>query len=361
MDFIEDVTKSFKASLYDRVTSPLSGTFLLSWMVINWKIMVVLFVGVESGGGSRINFIQTQTSSPGWFWPMLIFPLLSALFLTILYPAISLPIYKISRSQHNKKMAAKKKLDDEEPLTREQETKIRADIAMIRDENRQLREQRERDDEAFAIKRADLEKQIEELRTQLETHSEGSDKVKDAKEIKNRFISKVLGTLMNLGIDGEVQNSVRRTIKSVNIDGELLDKLKKAFDAAGILDSNQSKLFDDIMMVKGLPVSFENYIKVTGKLYKGVAPNVANEKDARIGSLQQEVSQNAEFDAEFNELKSSYRLDDFPKFIVAYRSKRIDDLNDNTKSKYMNLEILSEDGELTDRGRRFAWLNEFGI
>ncbi len=40
---IQEIANSFKAILYDRIVSPLSGAFICSWLVINWKIPLYFF------------------------------------------------------------------------------------------------------------------------------------------------------------------------------------------------------------------------------------------------------------------------------------------------------------------------------
>lgn len=39
---LDDVIKTVKAQLYDRVTSPLSGAFIIAWCGWNWKFIVLL-------------------------------------------------------------------------------------------------------------------------------------------------------------------------------------------------------------------------------------------------------------------------------------------------------------------------------
>ncbi len=42
---IEDFKKSIQAVFYERISSPLSGAFCLSWVAWNWKLLYTLFFG----------------------------------------------------------------------------------------------------------------------------------------------------------------------------------------------------------------------------------------------------------------------------------------------------------------------------
>jgi len=54
---ITDILNSIKANLYERVTSPLVGTFLFSWIIFNWRIPIVLIWGDDSYPASKVSCI----------------------------------------------------------------------------------------------------------------------------------------------------------------------------------------------------------------------------------------------------------------------------------------------------------------
>lgn len=87
---ITELMDSFKARLYERITNPLSGAFILSWLVVNWRFWFVLFFGNE-GTFARLEYLSThvQRNSLHMFWV----PLGSALFLILVYPFAGLGSY----------------------------------------------------------------------------------------------------------------------------------------------------------------------------------------------------------------------------------------------------------------------------
>jgi len=85
METIKDFFKEFK----DRLTSPLIGSFILSWFLVNWQIPIVLIfykqdqMKLESEK-SFISFIKSQYTWQHCF----LFPFLVALFYVFAYPYI---------------------------------------------------------------------------------------------------------------------------------------------------------------------------------------------------------------------------------------------------------------------------------
>lgn len=76
---ISEFRKSINAILYERITSPLYGAFVISWLVWNWRIVYLTFFVSETnlGGFTKIEYIEHFYSD----WKFI-----------ILYPAISTAI-----------------------------------------------------------------------------------------------------------------------------------------------------------------------------------------------------------------------------------------------------------------------------
>lgn len=83
METVKDFLKEFK----DRLTSPLFGSFIISWLVFNWKIPVALIFYKHSElkidrYKSYFSLIRQEQST----WSMLILPLFFALLYIFGYP-----------------------------------------------------------------------------------------------------------------------------------------------------------------------------------------------------------------------------------------------------------------------------------
>lgn len=79
---MDEIKKSLQA-LVDRATGKVSGTFIFAWLLINWKIPLVLVFDYKES--SRLEFIETYLSVTA-FYELFTLPAL----LTVLYfPSIS--------------------------------------------------------------------------------------------------------------------------------------------------------------------------------------------------------------------------------------------------------------------------------
>jgi hypothetical protein len=83
---IAEISKSIKATLYDRIVSPVSGMFLLSWGVWNWKLCLVLFFA-NYGVDQKISTISTMYINK---YDNIIYPVLTTCILMFAYPVISI-------------------------------------------------------------------------------------------------------------------------------------------------------------------------------------------------------------------------------------------------------------------------------
>lgn len=104
---MNELTKSIKAVLYERIQSPLAGTFLISWLVWNWKIIyATFFISEYKLGGTRIDYIISIADENYMIW----YPIYSTLIIIIILPIFSYLAYWISLKY--KKLNTDKKNED---------------------------------------------------------------------------------------------------------------------------------------------------------------------------------------------------------------------------------------------------------
>lgn len=158
---ISDIVKTIKAQLYDRATSPLSGAFILSWCIWNWRFLLVLVSDLSVI--EKLNFIE------GVIYPDLltlslrgfVCPIVTTLFLIFIYPYPARIVYSYARNQQKKLKEIQQKIEDEEPLTREQAKEIRNTAIQL-----ELKYEVERDQRVTRIK--ELENVIKSLQENIE-------------------------------------------------------------------------------------------------------------------------------------------------------------------------------------------------
>lgn len=134
---LEELTKSFKAILYDRVVSPLSGAFILSWSFINWKVLTLLFMGDETTL-ARIANIEAL-SSMAWSWEgvflyWLVYPLVSASLFIFAYPYPSKWAYSFAKDRSEELVKIKQEKEKKRLLTQEDADELRVQMERTKHE-----------------------------------------------------------------------------------------------------------------------------------------------------------------------------------------------------------------------------------
>lgn len=125
----DEISKSIKATLYERVSSPLTGSFIISWIITNWKTVLAIFSSLPIE--SKIEFIQNLYSE-WWYYPVygLILPLLTAILFILIYPYPTKWLYKYWHKNKIELRNEKIKLDSAQILdefqSRELHEKINA-------------------------------------------------------------------------------------------------------------------------------------------------------------------------------------------------------------------------------------------
>ncbi len=123
---LNEIQKSAAKSLFEKINSPFWGAFVLSWLVWNWQIWyITIFINdnllFEKEGVLKIELLNHLFSGEFWWAWMMVFPFLSALFLSLIFPRLTNWIYKKDLDFQKEKIRARQKMEKE--LT-ENEVKI---------------------------------------------------------------------------------------------------------------------------------------------------------------------------------------------------------------------------------------------
>lgn len=158
----DELSKSVKASLYERVSSPLAGSFVICWLAINWEIVVVLlFVNSEKLGLPKNEYILFNLIS--WERGFLL-PAITSLTLIIVYPYISRIAHSLWIKYSTSLKLDKREADNKITLTISESIELRL---MVQDMERKFLEsiqtsQDQLSDQSSLI--SDLEKSLKEIR-----------------------------------------------------------------------------------------------------------------------------------------------------------------------------------------------------
>ncbi|EPD3671045.1 hypothetical protein ACY0L0_001735 [Serratia marcescens] len=146
----EDLIKTVKSQLYDRITSPLLGCFLISWFIWNYRFIFTLFSNLKIA--EKFKYIDSviYKGTGDYFIYFLALPLLTTVFFIFIYPYPAKFTYEFFRKRQVELKEIQQRLDNETPLTKEEAKKIRSDaikmsidfeqeIEKLREENLSLR------------------------------------------------------------------------------------------------------------------------------------------------------------------------------------------------------------------------------
>jgi hypothetical protein len=155
---VSDFIDSIKAALYDRAVSPLFGTFVVAWLLCNYKVPLIIFSDMDVHG--KISYIDYILYPDPWIalLPLLVFPGLATLVAIYLYPLVSRPVFQHFMNNKNRLRSIKNQSDDS--IQGEKIIKLRRVNSELRIEGQ--REIEVRDDE------------IERLKKVIESHTQRS-------------------------------------------------------------------------------------------------------------------------------------------------------------------------------------------
>ncbi len=201
---MEDVIKTIKAQLYDRATSPLSGAFIISWCLWNWRVLVILFSDMPVD--EKFIYIDTKIfiTSSDLILNSMVYPLIPTLLIIFLYPWPARFVYEYSRVQQRKLKEIQQKIEDEEPLTKEQAREIKANVT---EKESRFENTLNRKDEKIQV--------LENLNKELQKYNETNDGLI---ETSKNNIKQQAERIEELEADNAINEVVKNIVATPKID-----------------------------------------------------------------------------------------------------------------------------------------------
>ena len=128
---IDDLFKSAKESIAERLASPLLGSFAIAWCLWNYKFLVILF---SAAGVSQTFKLIEHIAFPNPSAIILkgvIYPLVSALIYVFAYPYPARFVYAFTLRRQREVNNVKRKIEEETLLTLEESRAVRADFVRL--------------------------------------------------------------------------------------------------------------------------------------------------------------------------------------------------------------------------------------
>lgn len=122
---LDDLSKSIKAQLYERVSSPLLASFGISWLAWNYRFVLALISSLPFN--EKLAFIDTQIF-PTYERVLLqggLYPLATALLLIFVYPIPAKFVYEYWKKRQKELKEVQQRIDDETPMSHEEAREIR--------------------------------------------------------------------------------------------------------------------------------------------------------------------------------------------------------------------------------------------
>lgn len=130
----EELGRSLTLYINEKIKSPLAGGFVLAWLVINHKVVMLIFSATAI---QTKYYIISQTLYPDGFEKyayLFVYPLLSSITFLLVYPYPSRWAYMYSTYQQNKNSKVQEEYEKDARLTVEQSRKLRQQILDIQNE-----------------------------------------------------------------------------------------------------------------------------------------------------------------------------------------------------------------------------------
>ncbi len=236
----DELNNSIKANLYERATSPLFGTFVISWVLWNYKAIFVLMSSMPII--EKFDYIETFLYSNIWSCISItfVYPLASALLFIFIYPYPALFVYKFWHEKQKKQKEAKQLIEDETPLTIEESRNIRRELFRL--ETEYDKEVEKKENEINRMKNI-----IDELNEKIKLLTENSNDISKIRisEIDSKNIStanedeiKILHMISDGGglmTDTDIINNLKNDKVNTKYVLENLDKrnlIKRSFKSS---------------------------------------------------------------------------------------------------------------------------------
>jgi hypothetical protein len=234
---------SLKGVLYERISSPLIGSFIVSWSIWNWKFYILLFIGDEDAL-TRIKIIEETLIIPDKYnCNLIIIPLLFSLAYIYLYPFISKEVYRTYKRYIVSLNIIKNEEEKKRLLTEEESNELRLEMSDLQSSfSKQIKS---KDAEIKALR-----SKIEDMRSYAEVYTETKNPANNEERIKEIFEE-----LKNSKLNPLIDDAYKMVFDAIN------DKRVKVYlnnNHVNTSDSSRIMNFRDLALSKDIEITLDN-------------------------------------------------------------------------------------------------------
>ncbi|MGI2045753.1 hypothetical protein [Shewanella oncorhynchi] len=252
------LTTSMKATLYERTSSPIFSSFIISWLICNFRIVILFFSSLEprykiyeielviSKDILNIPFLESFHIP---YFHLFFIPLAISLFYTLLLPFIEARLYKVWLKGQRELINAKSESEGKTTWSQAQIDTLRQELQTNKYESLTLLE---KNDSEIRRLKGDLESQriAEEKNTNQALEIE-TDRYTAIVEGKNKDINDMKNDYVALSLEFD---EAKHTIDV------LLDELKEFKEKSARLDNLEVRVLTDFINSNGYMLSTNDYI-----------------------------------------------------------------------------------------------------
>lgn len=134
MDALKELSDSLKSYFNERISSPLSGSFIVSWLLVNYKFVLLTFS--DESIRTKYYIINEVLYPPNAanYLPLFLYPILGALFYIFLYPFPARWTLRYAKWQQGLTSAVRVSYEEQQRLTIEQSRDLKSKIIDIQQE-----------------------------------------------------------------------------------------------------------------------------------------------------------------------------------------------------------------------------------
>ena len=169
---LEEFEKSVKATLYDRLASPLIGSYVTAWCVFNYKVILIIFSDLQYT--QKSEYIDALFV-PWWNYPIRYgFPLLWSAFYILFYPWISKKVFRIWQQYIKDKRDIKNKIEGSRLLTLAESEAIRTEYLQSENKLAELMQTNQKELQEWKDRYNLLLEEKQQLQKQLSLHTKSA-------------------------------------------------------------------------------------------------------------------------------------------------------------------------------------------
>lgn len=157
METFKDVLASIMGAIKDRLGNPLLGTYVITWCLWNFRVLLVLFGEGEKGWPEKLAYLDRALLTEWWTFPYygMSMPLLLSLIWLYALP----PVLRVFAVHHQKELLK----------TRTQVLQVQDKMPLSQSEATELRNRSRKESERWKAERTQLLLAIDELNAKVET------------------------------------------------------------------------------------------------------------------------------------------------------------------------------------------------